>query len=104
LAEGLLAQGFAVLATPGVAEGDDELVEFAEEFVGSTTGHAFFYAVFADAVNCLEKGAAAVTELNPIDGEVDVGAMAGGVIPDVEEVDGGFKAKEVECSFMTKVT
>ena len=103
LTQDFLAQGFTILTTSSVAEGDDELVEIVEEFVGSTTGHAVFDAVFADAVDSLEKGAAAVAELNPIDGEVDVGAVAGGIIPDTEEVDGYFKAKEVECSFKSGI-
>ena len=94
-----LALGFAVFATAGIAECDDELVEVVEEFVGSTTEHAVFDAVFTDAADGLEKSAAAVTELNPIDGEVDVGAVAGGIIPDTEEIDGCFKAEEVECAF-----
>lgn len=98
-AQDLFALGFAILATAGVAEGDDELVEIVEELVRSTTRHAVFDAVFANATDRLEKGAAAVTELNPVDGKVDVGAVAGGVIPDTEEVDGCFIAEEVECSF-----
>ena len=99
LTQDFLAQGFTILATAGVAEGDDELVEVVEEFVGSTSGHAVFDAVFADAADSLEKGAAAVAELNPIDREVDVGAVAGGIIPDTEKIDGCFKAEQVECSF-----
>ena len=42
--------------------------------------------MFANATDSLEKSAAAVAELNPIDGEVDVGAVAGGIIPDAADV------------------
>lgn len=62
-------------------------------------GHAVFDAVFADARGGFEKGSAAVAELDPVDGEVDVGTVAGGVIPDTEEIDGKFKAKEVDGLF-----
>ena len=42
---------------------------------------------------------AGVAELNPIDRAVDVGAVAGGIIPDTEKIDGCFKAEQVERSF-----
>lgn len=40
-----------------------------------------------------------VGKLHPINREVDVGAVAGGVIPDFEEVNGHFKTKEVDRPF-----
>ena len=58
--------------------------------------HTVFYAMLADAADGLEQGATAVAELNPVDWEVDVGAVAGGVIPDAEKVDWDFKTEEVD--------
>lgn len=95
----LFALGFAVFAAPGVSQGDDELIKIVEEFVGAVFGHAVFDAVFADAADGFEKAAAAVAELNPIDRKMDVRAVAGGIIPDAEKIDGHFKAEEVERSF-----
>ncbi|MDF1712636.1 MAG: hypothetical protein P1U90_10390 [Akkermansiaceae bacterium] len=48
-AQDFLALGFAVLATAGITECDDELVEIMEELACPTTGHAVFDAVFTDA-------------------------------------------------------
>jgi len=93
------ALGFAVFAAPGVAEGDEKLIEVVKEFVGTAFGHAVFDAVFSDAAGSLEKGAAAVAELDPVDGKMDVGAVAGGVIPDAVEVGGIFKSEEVDGFF-----
>lgn len=95
----LLALGLAVFATTGVAKGDGELVEVAKEFVRAAFGHAVLDAVFADAAGGFEQGPTAVAELNPVDGEMNVRAVAGGVIPDVVEIDRDFKAEEVDGTF-----
>lgn len=70
-----------------------------QELAGTTTGYAVFDAVFSDAGGGFQEGAAAVAELNPVDGKVDIRAVTGGVIPDTEEVDGKFKAEEIKRLF-----
>lgn len=88
-----LALGLAVFAPAGVAQQDDQLVEIVQEFVGTAFGHAVDDAVLSDAARGFDEGAAAVPELHPIDGEVDVRAVTGGVIPHAEKVDGDFKSE-----------
>ena len=100
LAEDLFAQRLAVFAPAGVAQGDVELVEVVEEFLwAAALWHAVFDAVPPDAGGGFEQGAAAVAELHPVDGEVDVGAVAGAVVPGGGEVGGDLEAEEVDGLF-----
>lgn len=94
-----LALSSAVFAATGVSQRDEELIEIVQEFAGAAKGHAVFDAVFSDAGGGFEEGAAAVSELDPVNREVNIGTVAGGVIPDAEEVDGKFKAEEIDRSF-----
>lgn len=94
-----LALGLAVFAPAGVAQQDDQLVEIVQEFVGTAFGHAVDDAVLSDAARGFGEGAAAVPELYPVDREVNVGAVTGGVIPHTEKVYGNFKSEQVDGVF-----
>ena len=55
--------------------------------------------MFADDADRFEQGPGGVGELDPVDGEVDVGDETGGVIPNFEEVGGDLEAEGVDEDF-----
>ena len=84
LADEFFALGFAIFAAAGIADANHDLIEVVEEFCRAAFWHAIFYPVVADACDGFEEGAAAVRELDPVDGEVDIWTVTGGIIPDFQ--------------------